>query len=202
MNKEDFYLFIRDLYARERYGVKVALLGSGEYTLTCVINSSIGYYVDLEGAPTDFLVDEIKPYLRPMEDMTDEEKYELAMIAGKHTANKDGVYLGPCSLATSVHYTLMDRVIAYLDAHMLDHRGLIYKRIAQKAPEGMYTRFNADIYTNLMAEYRGAEWVLQNLSDIKWKKDEREDGTYYISEYASHEKEDEEETDGTPEDKR
>lgn len=185
MTKEDFYLLIRDLYARERYGVKVALLGSGEFTLIRVINSSIGYYVDVESVPTDFSVDEIKPYLRPMEDMTDEEKYELAMIAGKHTANKDGVYLGPSSLANLVHYTFMDRIIAYLDAHMLDHRELIYKGIAQKAPEGMYNRFNADIYTSLMAEYRGAEWVLQNLSDIKWKKDEREDGIYYIKENES-----------------
>ena len=62
----------------------------------------------------------IKPYLRPMSSMTEEELKELNIIFD----NCDTEY----------------RVEAqdWLDAHHFDYRGLIEKGLALKAPEGIY----------------------------------------------------------------
>lgn len=83
--EKQILILIADLYARIPYGVKVAVYGSGKLLLKNLINSSIGWYVELEGAPTDFSIDEIKPYLRPLSSMTEEEKKELLEIVDKET---------------------------------------------------------------------------------------------------------------------
>ena len=77
MKQEDKELLLKDLCARLPYGVKVSILGSGAMELKTCINSTIGWYFDIEGAPTDFGIDEIKPYLRPMSSMTEEERNEF-----------------------------------------------------------------------------------------------------------------------------
>lgn len=64
---------------------------------------------------------DIKPYLRPMTSMTEEEKtfYEY---------HKEG----HCSAGWA--YALVD----WLNAHHFDYRGLIERGLALEAPEGMY----------------------------------------------------------------
>ena len=60
---------------------------------------------------------DIKPYLRPMSSMTEDEGVELdnTVIMGNYGDDAD-----------------------WLNAHHFDYRGLIKKGLALEAPEGMY----------------------------------------------------------------
>ena len=75
------------------------------------------------GVPVEFL----KPFLRPMEDMTTTERHEY-----EATMKKVPICFGkPMMVETSATYDWLDR-------HMFDHRGLIGKGLAQPAPKNMY----------------------------------------------------------------
>lgn len=63
---------------------------------------------------------QIRPYLRAMSSMTEEEKEEYQAFF-----NYDGV-------------EYPEEYIDWLNAHHFDYRGLIEKGLALKAPEGMY----------------------------------------------------------------
>ena len=67
---------------------------------------------------------ELKPYLRPMLSMTEEEKEEY-----NKTEN--------LSLFDLHHYPTI-KSFDWLNAHHFDYRGLIEKGLALEAPEGMY----------------------------------------------------------------
>ena len=67
----------------------------------------------------------IKPYLRPMSSMTEEEKKEydeFEFISASHFAH--GIEAG--------------ELTEWLNSHHFDYRGLIEKGLALPAPEGMY----------------------------------------------------------------
>ena len=124
--EKDYRLLKKELCARLPYGIKVALLGSGELEVTSVIISSIGCYVMMKDVPTDFSIDEVKPYLRSMSNMTDEEEQEyedwhLELEAGRTKDWKFADY------------------IEWLNSHHLDYLRLIEKGLALEAPEGMYS---------------------------------------------------------------
>jgi hypothetical protein len=73
----------------------------------------------------------VKPYLRPMSSMTEEEKeeYKTISIWGEVRESK-------------VHYTDICPTIEgydWLNAHHFDYRNLIKKGLALQAPEGMYS---------------------------------------------------------------
>ena len=67
-------------------------------------------------------IENVKPYLRPMSSMTEEEKEEF--IKFRWTTNDGEPRM----------YEWCD----YANAHHLDYRGLIEKGLALEAPEGMY----------------------------------------------------------------
>ena len=76
---------------------------------------------------------DIKPFLRPMSSMTEEEKVEYNQLCYN------------CQEQDSVDYNIteLDRtqllyVIDWLNSHHFDFRGLIEKGLALEAPEGMY----------------------------------------------------------------
>ena len=69
-------------------------------------------------------IDEIRPYLRPMSSMTEEEKKEWHYL-----------YL-PLPHKNEASET--ERRIDWLNAHHFDYRGLIEKGLVLEAPEGMY----------------------------------------------------------------
>lgn len=104
MTQEEKQLLLKDLCARLPYGVKVD------------VNF---YYATKElscGLIQDLFLDEksLRPYLRPMSSMTDEECKEV----GKHI-------------------TIYDTV-DWMNEHHFDYHGLIEKGLALEAPEGMY----------------------------------------------------------------
>ena len=118
MTQEDKQLLLKDLCARLPYRVKIERTYI-DYPTTLheeyIVSWKIGEI-------------EIKPYLRPMSSMTEEEeneyvqKYEtiLTITEKKHT----------CILSIEP--------IEWLLAHHFDFRGLIERGLAIKAPEDMY----------------------------------------------------------------
>ena len=68
----------------------------------------------------------IKPYLRPLSSMTEDEKL-------------DYIALGDIKRYTNPQYAyLISEQLDYLNAHYFDYRGLIPMGLALEAPEGMY----------------------------------------------------------------
>lgn len=139
MTQEKKELLLRDLCARLPYGLKV-----------CHINLSdeMPKVWDLIGMPAPHLADilvegshrfaavnieeSIRPYLRPMSSMTEEEKVEVSNLFSLR--NKLEI------LATGKiqddYFTI--ETIDWLNKHHFDYRGLIPMRLALEAPEGMY----------------------------------------------------------------
>lgn len=99
MTQEEKQLLLRDLCARLPYGV--------------IVQDRNGTHM-LTPGNTELGTEYIKPYLRPMSSMTDEECKEV----GKHI-------------------TIYDTV-DWMNKHYFDYRGLIEKGLALESPEGMY----------------------------------------------------------------
>ena len=114
MTQEEKQLLLADLCARLPYRVKVQIpVMNDGITLTCGDISA--YFFN----PDNKLF--LKPYLRPMSSMTEEEKEELIKnFWGSHTT-KD----------------TFEELSWYLSKH-LDINELIPKCLAIEAPEGMY----------------------------------------------------------------
>lgn len=136
MTQEDKALLLKDICARLPYGVKVDVSRVDEWkelTLTPFILSN--YYDDIE---------KIKPYLRPLSSMTEEEKKELY---GKYNVCSDTIlntltlrehsegYWDEDTECSFVDYLWF---INWLNEHHFDYHGLIPMGLALEAPEGMY----------------------------------------------------------------
>ena len=108
MTQEDKELLLKDLCSRLPYKVKVK--SSRRRSL---VTLSLDVMTDFH------LGCSVKPYLRPMSSMTEEEKlmYEGLMIG-----------------TDNVSYML--DVIDWLNSRHFDYRGLIEKGLALEAPEG------------------------------------------------------------------
>lgn len=75
---------------------------------------------------------QIKPYLRPLSSMTEEEKEEYDDLL---MSVNDG-----CDNTDYLPYNCM-KYVDWLNAHHFDYRRLIEKGLALEAPEGMYGGF-------------------------------------------------------------
>ena len=117
MTKEEKELLIKDLCARLPYGTKVCyrLSDKDKYTTETLSGHMLDYF-------NENSIIEVKPYLRPMSSMTDEEfkTYEYFL-------DEDGLI--DCSV---------DVYVDWLLEGYFDFRGLIPKGLALEAPEGMY----------------------------------------------------------------
>ena len=107
MTQEEKQLLLKDLYARTPYGV-ICLISNRSASITEELK--IG---GLEAFEVGSL--EVKPYLRPMSSMTEEEK--------------EFIYNG------HIEFWIRED---YCNKYHLDYRGLIEKGLALEAPEGMY----------------------------------------------------------------
>jgi hypothetical protein len=130
MTQEERELLRKDLCARLHYGVKVHLSRKHnrheeDTVLNNVIITKDGLVVsNIIGY--NYFLSEIKPYLRPMSSMTEEEKkiYSNFFIS-KEIDNFD---------FDIPNYDTID----WLNAHHFDYRGLIEKGLALEAKDGMY----------------------------------------------------------------
>lgn len=140
MTKEEKELLLKDLCARLPYGI---------ITKNCKNNFDVPVYLlpDINGIKR--LIDEyeLKPYLRTMSSMTEDEKSELWFLLSEGRTNielnsngqlttRDVIELGfnyPC-----VCPQISSQYVDWLNAHHFDYRGLIEKGLALQAPEEMY----------------------------------------------------------------
>ena len=117
MTQEEELLF-KDLCARHPYGVKFKTPDYDNEVLGNVDSGEMWINASYD-------VDEVKPYLRPMSSMTDEERKEFKHIA-------PGICVIDGILIPNIPQ------VDWLNAHHFDYRGLIEKGLALEAPEGMY----------------------------------------------------------------
>ena len=140
MTQENKQQLLKDICARLPYGVKVCYV---------TLPDSMPKAWDLIGMPAPHLADiivegkyrfaacdveeNIRPYLRPMSSMTEEECITLSKLrpyetdAWKHIKTPIPLYIANIEQFDFFH------------RHHLDWRGLIQKGLALEAPEGMYS---------------------------------------------------------------
>ena len=123
MTNAEKQLLLKDLCMRIPYRTFVCL-NPGAYNKpeTCILTGVHGEQVHLNVDSDPFRVDHIKPYLRPMSSMTEEEWDEYYHYGTVGTLNLKNEACG----------------IDWLNEHHFDYRGLISMGLALEAPEGMY----------------------------------------------------------------
>lgn len=131
MTQEEKKLLLVDLCGRLPYGVIVDYKENefeiSHWKITTIhpdtFDGWIGYDKRVgagsESGSRPFKIGEVKPYLRPMSSMTEEEYDEL------------------CELAKS-KFIGDSKEIDWLNAHHFDYRGLIERGLAIEAPKDMY----------------------------------------------------------------
>lgn len=125
MTQEDKELLLKDLCARLPFHI---IVSTGEEDLELVkvdiLNEKIYLFSELI---LEFDISEIKPYLRPMSNMTEEENKEYAKIVVK---SQDCSFENNESATTIVNDWYLSKGF--------DVRGLIPKGLALEAPKDMY----------------------------------------------------------------
>ena len=122
MTQEEKNLLLKDLCARLPYKVMVHIrYNSKEPCYGELTPKDIQWFID-------FKIKEIKPYLRPMSSMTEEESNEFQQLDTE------------CDKMPTFEYVSIEhyRIFDWLNAHHFDYRGLIEKGLALEAPKGMY----------------------------------------------------------------
>lgn len=145
MTQEDKELLLQDLSARLPHKTYVKTTKGIGYVYA--INTS--QLIELSVANNSeywsevFNIDEIKPYLRQMSSMTEEEWKELNSI-GYIVPLYDGCFgvdmRAYCKNGQPQYRRFSDfsAIEDWLNKHHLDYHGLIPKGLALEAPEGMY----------------------------------------------------------------
>lgn len=141
MTQEDKQSLLKDISARLPYGVKCYCKlydeDSDGYPLDtkhdgigvlCTIYTDEGdsYPVEFVEGIARYSIEEVKPYLRPMLSMTNEELNEYRSYCRFHLIRETSIYEDTW------------KSFDYLNSHYFDYRGLIEDGLALEAPEGMY----------------------------------------------------------------
>lgn len=129
MTQEDRQLLLKDICARLPYGVKAQYNNKKEIfgdveQIEASGDIDLSYY-DEETERWKLCctsIDNIKPYLRPMLSMTEEEHIKLKAV---YDNGSNGLF---------DEYSHID----WLNANHFDYRGLIERGLALEAPEDMY----------------------------------------------------------------
>lgn len=138
MKQEDKELLLKDLCARLPYGVKVcARVNSGNRYVAKILGFRLKDVFELKEndlhTATLSAIDDIKPFLRPMSSMTDEEK----MFVNGLIYNKDGIWISPIPTWV-INESDVEKYIDFCHKHHLDWRGLIEKGLAIGTINGIY----------------------------------------------------------------
>jgi hypothetical protein len=148
MNQEDKELLLQDLCTRLPYNLYIRVEEFNVPKNEAITEGFVGNYLKdnrCNDYDADDLLNEladdcisIKPYLRPMSSMTEEEIYEFQAILGPSIEVGHGFV---DILDSSIHafsFLELQALFDWLNAHHFDYRGLIKKGLAIEAPEGMY----------------------------------------------------------------
>lgn len=141
MTQEEKQLLIQELCARSPYKVKVQIdfgehcikYGIDRYvddTVICVWPETFEIGVNDEDQACD--IEDVKPYLRPLSSMTEEEKEHLQTLHDIISDENYGDGFSPAAWEAILDFN------NYCREHHLDNGGLITLGLALEAPEGMY----------------------------------------------------------------
>lgn len=155
MTQEDKELLLKDLCARLHYGVQVQINipyvnVDFDKDYDYIINSQNNCILTLSNiSEIQKMTDDIKPYLRPMSSMTEEECKYCAEHFGIQSVMLIGAQHG---MIMPMEASSM--FIDWLNENHFDYRGLIEKGLALEAPEGMYKEW-ISIRGNLKEDKEG-----------------------------------------------
>ena len=129
MTQNDKDLLLKDLCARLPYGVKFAC-NNTIYTAkgldTIVTDEGDWEYAVTAKGVTPIEIDLIKPYLFPLESMTEEQYYEMQSISGEDCLNHMELEKAWRNNSHFNHLPLYQhKVIEFFHKHHFDYRGLI-----------------------------------------------------------------------------
>ena len=139
MTQEDKELLLKDLCGRLPYRVKVALGDKPMYvwSLESVSVDKDGV-IDVYIESGNFPLEAVKPYLRPLKSITEEEYKELNEVYNNgeshHVVLPQNDEQHHATLCMISNGTIDD----WLNSHHFDYRGLIEKGLALEATEGIY----------------------------------------------------------------
>lgn len=140
MTNEEKQVLLKDLSARLPYGVKVNFRGNIEVLHEAHIYQSVQTLVGESGTLYDINMPNVKPYLRPLSSMTEEEQHEYDNL------RLDNLALPKVHLYYPMRWHTMDYLhVDWLNANYFDYRivpstgkTLIESDLALEAPKDMY----------------------------------------------------------------
>lgn len=141
MTQEDNDLLLKDLCARLAYGVKFKWCDNfhtDDYYTLIGINEGLitGRDVNQDDCLFFWGQDKIKPYLRPMSSMTEEEILDFLQIPDLSLVSKRFINdIKSGNFGIMVNMSNYARNIDWLNKNMFDYRGLIPKDIALSTEE-------------------------------------------------------------------
>ena len=153
MTQEEKELLLKDLCGRLRSGLICSIYreddeGFGWRDAECkgYFQNNDSYEFYFEDVIAIDNIERLKPYLRPMLSMTEEELDELLDCEdidfdGKSELVKRAMLAfaeGDKLLSNALFSMQYAKTVDWLNAHHFDYRGLIKKGLAIEAPEGMY----------------------------------------------------------------
>lgn len=124
MNQEDRELLLKDLSSRLPYGVKVNNEIQGDFNVYGICENFI--FGRSEIGHVDFDIEKIKPYLFPLESMTEEQKQEYTYIVNYISPDdtdswKEGEF---------IYIEQFNQLKHFYHINHLDYNGLIPKGLA------------------------------------------------------------------------
>ena len=146
MTKEEKDLLLKDLCARLPYGLMCKSQRFKKRLLIGIDECGCIFKFRNENRETEYGVLDIenwkvRPYLRPMSSMTEEEKKmlweeldkDMVILETNIDTSIISVYKGRCYRGNPIYHE-----IDFLNRNHFDWRGLIEKGLALEAPDGMY----------------------------------------------------------------
>lgn len=146
MKMEDKELLLKDLCARLPYFENWVQYDGKDYMVTGYGHGRVSLLPSMFSSAVGPcpLVEEVKPYLRPMSSMTEEEKIELSRLCHFTAVSENcetiehGIRILDEISGDFYAPNIVVDAIDWLNANHFDYRGLIDKGLALETPEGMY----------------------------------------------------------------
>lgn len=138
MTQEHKQLLFKDLCARLPYGVYVDAYPWQRDEPSLLIECTPAYHnqelvLSRYAGRVGIMDAKVKPYLRPIESMTSDERMEWFQMRQNH-CNMSGFN----EIQERADFT--SESLDWLNKHHFDYRGLIEKGLALEAPTGMYKK--------------------------------------------------------------
>ena len=143
MTNKEIELLLIDLCGRLHTFLYVNIKGNIQ-VLNSWADDDGNFFNFLEDGPDGnygegFTLNDVKPYLRPLSSMTEEEIMEFTKLFDKWHDEELFDYIEEgAEFSIWKHKGISPVVFDWLNAHHFDYRGLIEKGLALEAPENMY----------------------------------------------------------------